>query len=308
MRRVLTGLGGVGIAVALVLVGTTLVAGPSAPVVGRSICSDRAPTQGEESGPVSVDRDSAAPIWADEFDDPAAAAVDPLRWLVETGGLGWGEGELQAYTDSPANVGVDGGELVITARREPGAGGAAYTSARINTCGTFEFTNGRVEARIRLPKGQGLWPAFWLLGAQQPWPQYGEIDILESVNDMAVVDFNTHQPLSDGTDWEKSSSSPVHPSGSWANDYHVFAVDWTAGAVEWSVDGVTYARTTRSDTPEGGGWVLDDSPQVIVLNVAVGGYAGAPTADTSFPAQMRVDYVRVYANADSTVTRRLAGP
>lgn len=297
------GLGSVAVAVAVALVGTTLATGPSPSGPGSSICPDRAPTA-EEPGPVTVDRRSAAPLWADEFDD-TTGTVDPSRWLVETGGRGWGEGELQAYTDSPANLSVDGGDLVITARREPGAGGAAFTSARISTCGTFEFTHGRVEARILLPRGQGLWPAFWLLGAQRPWPQHGEIDILEAVNEMSTIDFNTHQPLPDGTDWERSSSTPVHPSGSWANDYHVFAVDWTVGAVEWSVDGVTYARTTRSDTPAGASWVLDDAPQVVVLNVAVGGYPGAPTAATALPAQMRVDYVRVFANADSAVTHRL---
>ncbi|GAA2565976.1 glycoside hydrolase family 16 protein [Pseudonocardia hydrocarbonoxydans] len=274
---------------------------------GVSVCPTREQSVPNTDEPVEVDRsDPAVPIWSDEFDSPMGTPIDPARWWIETGGLGWGEEELQAYTDSRANVGYSGtGDLVITARREPGEGGARYTSARVSTCGTFEFTSGRVEARMRLPEGQGLWPAFWLLGARQPWPQYGEIDIMESINDMSVVEFNTHQPLPDGTDWEKSSASPVHPSGSWANDYHVFAVDWRADSLEWSVDGTVYARTTRSDTPAGGAWVIDESPQIIVLNLAVGGYPGAPDATTPFPAELRIDWVRVYANADTDVTRQL---
>lgn len=287
-------------AAVVALVGTTL-----APAGGPAVSVCPAGVAGEESVPAPT-QDPAAPVWADEFDGAADAPIDPTRWQVQTGGLGWGVGELQAYTDSPSNVSYSGeGELVLTARREPGAGGAEYTSARLSTCGTLEFTHGRVEARIALPRGQGLWPAFWLLGAQEPWPLHGEIDIVEAVNDMATADFNTHQPRPDGTDWERSASSAVHPSGSWAGEYHVFAVDWTSDALVWSVDGTEYATLSRADTPPDGAWVIDRSPQVVVLNLAVGGeYPGPPTANSPFPAEMRVDYVRVYENSDTQVSYR----
>lgn len=278
---------------------------PEAPRGGPavSLCPTRetpvaSPTDDDEPGP--------GPLWSDEFDAAAGTPIDPSRWFVETGGLGWGVGELQAYTDSPTNVAYNGdGQLVITARREAGAGGAEFTSGRLSTCGAFEFNHGRVEARIQIPRGTGLWPAFWLVGADHPWPQHGEIDILEAVNEMAQIDFNTHQPQSDGTDWELSNSSPRHPSGTWSGDYHVFAVDWTTDAITWSVDGVDYATITRDDTPDDGSWVVDSAPQTIVLNMAVGGnYPGPPDADSPFPSEMKVDWVRVYANDDTRVSYR----
>jgi beta-glucanase (GH16 family) len=261
--------------------------------------------------PASLPRSRSADrlIWSDEFDGTSGALPDPSRWLIETGGKGWGEGELQAYTDSPDNVSLTGdGQLEITARQERGAGGAAYTSARISTCGTFEFTGGRVEARLKLPRGQGLWPAFWTMGASGKWPQDGEIDILESINGMATIDANIHQPRADGSDWELAKSSPRAPSGTWADDYHVVAVDWTRDELTWSIDGNPFARTTRAETPADGFWVLDRKPQVIVLNLAVGGYPGRPNRSTAFPASLLVDYVRVYANDDTDVHTNLTGP
>lgn len=304
-RPVLTTALGVMVAVVLLLVGQVAVREQdlSEPLVSQ--CAGReSPTV--DAADVHVVPQPGMPIWRDEFDGPAGSAVDPSRWHAETGGLGWGVGELQAYTDRTANAALDGdGGMVITARREPGAGGARYTSARLSTCGSLEFNHGRVEARIRMTSGQGLWPAFWLLGARTPWPEHGEIDIMEAVNDMTRVDFTTHQPYDDGTNWQRSISSPAHPSGSWAGGFHVFAVDWTADAIVWSVDGVEYATTTRADTPPDGRWVVDRSPQVVVLNLAVGGdYPGPPDAETPFPAEMTVDYVRVYANDDTRVSYR----
>lgn len=248
------------------------------------------------------------PLWSDEFDQPAGAALDRSKWAAMTGGLGWGEGELQAYTADPSNLSYNGaGQLVITAQRAAGAGGAEYTSARITTSGRLEFNHGRVEARIKIPRGTGLWPAFWLLGAQQPWPEHGEIDIFEGVNEMDRAQFNTHQPRSDGSDWEASHESPVAPGGTWAGDYHVYAVDWTTDKIVWSIDGVRYATSTRNLTPSDGKWVVDTAPQAIVLNLAVGGMAGKPDQSTTLPARMLVDYVRVYPNADTVVQEEPVG-
>ncbi len=131
-----------------------------------SLCPFREAQAVGSAGPPGLadELDRSTPLWADEFDAPAGAPIDPLRWRVETGGLGWGVDELQAYTDD--NVAYSGnGQLIITARREPGDGGARFTSARVSTCGAFEFNHGRVEARIQIPRGQRLWPAFWLVGA-----------------------------------------------------------------------------------------------------------------------------------------------
>lgn len=299
-RHAVTVLAAAGVALSLGLIADTTVV--DVPDPGRgALCPFRSPAVARS--PVQPSTDPAALLWSDEFDGPAGATVDAERWFVHTGGLGWGDGELQAYTDLPTNVARDGaGNLLITARREPGAAGAEYTSGRISTCGALEFNHGRVEARIRVPSGQGLWPAFWLVGAEEPWPQHGEIDIMESVNDMRAVDFNAHQPLDDGGDWELALPAARLPGGTtWAGEFHVFAVDWTADELVWSVDGIELARTSRDDVPDGGRWVVDRSPQVVVLNLAVGGYPGAPDAGTPLPAAVQVDYVRIYANADTIV-------
>lgn len=251
---------------------------------------------------------AGGPVWSDEFDRPGGAALDGSKWEALTGGLGWGDGELQAYTADPSNLSYNGeGQLVIAAQRAAGAGGAQYTSARITTSGRLEFNHGRVEARIRIPRGTGLWPAFWLLGAQQPWPEHGEIDIFEGVNSMDRAQFNTHQPRSDGSDWDAPHETPVALGGTWADDYHVYAVDWTSDKIVWSIDDVRYATSTRNLTPSDGRWVVDTAPQAIVLNLAVGGMAGEPDDSTVLPARMLVDYVRVYPNADTVVQKEPVG-
>ena len=243
-------------------------------------------------------------VWSDEFDGPAGAAVDGAKWVAETGGQGWGNQERQYYTAGTANASLDGaGRLVITARAEPDNspyscwyGTCRYTSARLITKGRFEPTYGRIEARIRVPRGQGLWPAFWMLGANigaVGWPQCGEIDVMENIGrEPYKVHGTIHGPgYSGGSAIGGSYELAVQP---FADDYHVFTVEWLPNELRWLVDEKEYRRATPANLPSGAAWVFDH-PFFLLLNVAVGGiWPGSPDATTVFPQQMLVDYVRVY--------------
>ena len=238
----------------------------------------------------------AGVVWAQEFDGPAGSAPDPATWNLETGAGGWGNAELQNYTASRANSSLDGaGALVITAKKEADG---SYTSARMTTQGRFQTQYGRVEARIAIPRGQGIWPAFWMLGADLPskgWPAAGEIDVMENIGrEPSLVHGTVHGPGYSGGDG--ISGTYAHPRGwSFADDFHTYAVDRKPGSIEWSVDGQVYHRVTRADTG-GDPWVFD-APFFLILNVAVGGqWPGYPDASTRLPQQMTVDYVRVYSN------------
>ena len=234
-------------------------------------------------------------IWSDEFDGAAGSAPSSANWNHETGDHGWGNNELQNYTDSRANSALDGnGNLVITARREADG---SYTSARMTTQNKVQPHFGRVEARIKIPRGQGIWPAFWMLGSgfpQTPWPDSGEIDIMENIGrEPHLVHGTVHGPGYFGG--EGISGTYMHPQGwSFADDFHTFAVDWSPGSITWSVDGDVYHSVTPADTG-GDPWVFDQ-PFFIILNIAVGGdWPGYPDGSTLFPQQMLVDYVRVYS-------------
>jgi len=249
----------------------------------------------ESTGPV------LAPLvltWQDEFDGAAGTAPDTTKWGYDLG-TGWGNRQLEYDTNRPENACLDGlGHLTIVARREDYLG-CAYTSARINTNGRFQQTRGRFEARIKMPTGQGLWPAFWLLGANyssSPWPACGEIDIMEYRGQQPrLVHGSLHGPGYSGG--SAITQSYTCPRGTFASDFHVFAVDWDASGIHWSVDGTTYATAAPGDLPSGANWVFGH-PFFIVLNVAVGGtFVGGPDASTIFPQTMTVDYVRVYAPA-----------
>ncbi|WP_017606295.1 glycoside hydrolase family 16 protein [Nocardiopsis alkaliphila] len=238
---------------------------------------------------------TATLVWSDEFDGPAGAAPDPANWNHELGDHGWGNNELQNYTDSRANSALDGnGNLVITARQEADG---SYTSARMTTQNKVQPQYGRIEARIQIPRGQGIWPAFWMLGAdfpRTPWPDSGEIDIMENIGrEPHLVHGSLHGPGYHGGN--PLTGSYMHPQGwSFADTFHVFAVDWRPGSVTWSVNGDAYQTYTWEDT-RGNPWVYDQ-PFFMILNVAVGGdWPGYPDASTRFPQQMRVDYVRVYS-------------
>ena len=242
--------------------------------------------------------------WSDEFDGAAGASADAAKWVADTGGQGWGNQEREYYTPGAENAALDGaGHLVITARAEPADsrracwyGACRYTSARLLTRGRFETTYGRIEARIRIPRGQGIWPAFWMLGAdidRVGWPASGEIDVMENVGrEPAMVHGTVHGP---GYSGDKGiGGSDTLASGAFADDFHLYAVEWTPGQIRWLVDGREYRRTAPADLPAGATWVFDH-PFFLLLNVAVGGaWPADPDASSTFPQQMLVDYVRVY--------------
>ena len=254
-------------------------------------------------------------VFADEFDAAAGTSPDWDVWTAEIGdgtanGIpGWGNNELQAYTDRPENVAHDGeGNLVITARASDGdapacyyGGPCAYTSARLITQDKVEFTYGRVEARMRLPYGQGLWPAFWLLGSNiddVPWPASGEIDIMENIGrEPSTVHGTIHGP---GYSGGAGIGRPFElPAGErFADDVHVFALEWEPGALRWYVGDELYSTVTPDDIPTGTEWVYDH-PFFLIFNIAVGGnWPGDPDDTTTFPQTMAIDYVRVLQPAD----------
>lgn len=254
--------------------------------------------------------------WRDEFDGRAGAPPDPRRWANEVGdgtinGIpGWGNSELQYYTDGAQNAALDGrGNLALTVRKT-GAdselicyyGPCEYTSARLITQHKFEFGYGRIEARVKVPAGAGLWPAFWSLGndiARVGWPQTGEIDIMEFVGRDPNTIFGTiHGPGYSGGESFSGTYTFGEPV---PNAYHTYAVEWRPDLIVWYVDGIEYHRATPADVVPNQ-WVFDH-PFFLLLNVAIGGnFGGAVGADTAFPQAMLVDYVRVYS-ADDTAER-----
>jgi len=231
-------------------------------------------------------------IWSDEFD--YTGLPDPAKWNMETGGDGWGNDELQYYTDTENNAYVDNGVLTITARKES-VGGRDYTSARITTQNKFDFKYGRLEARIKLPYGQGMWPAFWMLGANFNsigWPACGEVDIMELVGGTGQ-DNTVYATLHWDNNGEHASygESYTLPNGIFADDFHLFSVEWDSQKIVAFMDDTQYYQINI--TPE----QLSEFHQnfFIILNLAVGGtWPGPPDGTTEFPQTMKVDYVRVY--------------
>ena len=232
----------------------------------------------------------------DEFD--TNGAPNPAIWGYDigTGENGWGNSELQYYTDRPENITVNNGYLIITANQED-FNGSGYTSARILTKGKFEQKYGRFEARMRLPYGKGMWPAFWMLGANidsNPWPACGEIDIMENAGSApTIISGAVHGPGYFG-------GSPILKEYDLENDrfdtgFHIFGIEWGPEYINYYVDDVLYNQITPDDVT--GEWVFDNGPFFIIINLAVGGlFDGPPNADTVFPQTMLIDYVRVYKN------------
>ncbi len=266
-------------------------------------------------------------VWSDEFNGPDGSAPDPAWWTYDlgVGGDGWGNHELEYYTERPENVSIEDGNLVITARREtftgpadPGANGQGrsqstvtrqYTSARLKTQGLFSQTYGRFEARIRIPSGQGIWPAFWMLGYDVDkvhWPGCGEIDIMENIGkEPSKVHGSLHGPGPNGLGTDDMTAGFIlrdekHHTDrvfNFADAFHVFAVEWEPEMIRFYVDSELYFTATPRGMPHGTGWVFDH-PFFLLLNLAVGGnWPGSPDSTTQFPQQMLVDYVRVYAPA-----------
>ena len=256
-------------------------------------------------------------VWSDAFEGPAGALPDPSVWTPEIGdgtanGIpGWGNAERQTYTDDPVNLALDGeGNLVIRAVETDGdappcyyGAPCEYSSARIITAGALEVQYGRIEARIKIPYGQGLWPAFWMLGndiAEVGWPESGEIDIMENVGrEPGTVHGTIHGPGYSGAGGIGRGTSL--PAGqAFADGFHVYAIEWWPERITWSVDGVDYSTLTPADLPSGARWVFDH-PFFVILNVAVGGHwPGYPDETTTFPQEMVVDYVRVFQAPDTS--------
>ena len=234
-------------------------------------------------------------IWQDEFDGLAGQSPDSTRWRFDVG-TDWGNAQLEYDTSRPINVSLDGdGHLAIVAREE-WYEGSQYTSGRINTRGLFEHGRGRFEARIKLPVGRGVWPAFWLLGsdfASVGWPECGEIDIMEyRGQEPNVVHGSLHGPGYHGG--SAVGGHYILPGDGFDADFHVFTIEWEENSITWLIDGHAYQTIETSDLPHGGDWVFDHS-FFIILNVAVGGhFVGPPDETTSFPQTMLVDWVRVY--------------
>jgi beta-glucanase (GH16 family) len=241
-------------------------------------------------------------VWSDEFSGPDGSLPDPKKWTYATGGNGWGNRELEYYTNRKQNAQIEKGNLVITARKEsytgPDGVTRGYTSARLKTQGRFTQTYGRFEARIKIPAGQGMWPAFWMLGEDLTavgWPKCGEIDIMENIGkEPGKIHGSLHGPSSTGRTSDLTSTFSLPAGQNFADDFHLYAVEWQPDSIRFYVDSNLYATFTSSQWPAGGEWVFNH-PFFIILNLAVGGnWPGNPDASTKFPQSMLVDYVRVY--------------
>lgn len=241
----------------------------------------------------------------DEFNKAANAPVDSSKWTAETGGGGWGNEELEYYTNDIENAYHDGaGSLVIKAVKKDlpvsfncWYGQCRYTSARLVTKGKFDRKYGRFEARIKIARGQGMWSAFWMLGSNIDtvgWSTCGEVDVMENIGrEPLTVHGTIHGP---GYSGANGIGAPFNSANNqkFAEDFHVYATEWTENKIAFYVDGVLYKTITPQDLPAGKTWVYDH-PFFMILNLAVGGnWGGAPDATTVFPQTMLIDYVRVY--------------
>jgi beta-glucanase (GH16 family) len=241
-------------------------------------------------------------VWGDEFNAKDGSSPDPTKWAYDIGGSGWGNHELEYYTKRAENAHIEDGKLVITARQEPytGPDGAKfkYTSARLKTERLFSQTYGRFEARIKLPAGQGIWPAFWMLGenvGSAGWPKCGEIDIMENVGkEPGIIHGSLHGPSSINATSDQTATITLPAGQKLSEDFHIYAVEWDPGTIRFYLDSTPYATFTAAQWPAGGTWIFDHR-FFLILNVAVGGdWPGSPETTSLFPQRMLVDYVRVY--------------
>jgi beta-glucanase (GH16 family) len=272
-----------------------------------SVATSASPSISATSTPLSTSAPGATGgiwhlVWNDEFNGPAGTLPDPKLWTYDlTSGSGYGNNEWEYYTNDPANVSMDGkGYLGITARKSDGSlgcyyGACQYTSARLTTKSIYQFTYGLIEARVKVPGGIGLWPAFWMLGADYDahgWAACGEIDIMEYIGQHPNRLYGTaHGP---GYSGGSGLGSTIEADQPLSDDYHVFAVEWHPDSIVWMLDGKPYFQITPADVPAGDEWVFDHD-FFILMNVAVGGgMAGLIDPATIFPETMSVDYIRVY--------------
>jgi hypothetical protein len=225
--------------------------------------------------------DYANPVWSDEFDE---SVLNTSWWNYEQG-----NNELEVYTNSEANVHLDSGYLHISAL-SPSVN--SYTSGRITTLGKKEFTYGRIEIRAKLPYGQGIWPALWMLGSNistVSWPKCGEIDIMEYLGHQTSIVYGTLHWDEGGHKYRGGNTALS--SGTFSNSFHIFTLIWTPNSIKWLLDNQQYYALDRSDVS----YFPFDLPQFFIFNVAVGGnWPGNPDNTTVFPQHMIVDYIRVY--------------
>jgi beta-glucanase (GH16 family) len=242
--------------------------------------------------------------WAEEFDGPAGAPASPQTWRPETGGHGWGNAELQYYTAEPANAALDGaGNLAITVRRPDPRQSAArydgcqYTSARLTSKNLKSFRYGLIQAKIKLPSGRGIWPAFWMLGTdidQAGWPGCGEIDVMENFGTSpALVHATVHGP---GYSGARGITASLDTGAPLAGGFRTYSVCWEPGRIRWYTNQTLYHTVTPADL-QGRPWVFDHD-FYLLINVAVGGHPSvAPDTSTPFPQAMLVDYICLYTTA-----------
>jgi beta-glucanase (GH16 family) len=244
-------------------------------------------------------------VWSEEFND-TTSTVNAANWNFEVGGNGWGNQELEYYTDRPENARVENGNLVIEAKKETySLNGVTknYTSARLTTKTKANTLYGKVEARISLPKGQGTWPAFWMMpevtSFYGAWPRSGEIDIMEHIgSDPKMISYAVHTKDKNGTlgnNW----SYKIYPDNI-ENTFHTYAIEWDTDFINFNFDGVTQVTLWRNLTGTWTSWPFDKNFYVI-LNLAIGGKMGGAVQDTIFnqPVKMLVDYVRIYKSTSA---------
>ena len=237
-------------------------------------------------------------VWSDEF---KGDQLDFSKWGVEENAFGGGNSELQLYTDRKQNVRVVDGHLIIEARKDnPSVSGTnrPYSSGRVRTKNRGDWKYGRIEVRAKLPRGQGIWPAIWMLPTDEKyggWAASGEIDIMELVGHKPQQILGT---LHYGDKWPNNKHTGAAfdlTSGTFADAFHTFAVEWEAGRIRWYVDGKLFQTQTKWSTPQAPFPAPFDQRFHLILNIAVGGnLPGNPDATTKFPQQMVVDYVRVF--------------
>ena len=240
--------------------------------------------------PIRLNAQCESLIWADEFD---GTEVNTEKWTINVDDYGGGNNELQYYTDRPENIVVEDGKLIITAFEEDYLT-REYTSAKINSKYKGDWRYGRIEASIKLPEGQGMWPAFWMMPTEQVyggWPNSGEIDIMELVGHEPSTVYGT---LHYGPPYEYTNGSYTLPSGKFSDGFHVFSIEWTPDSISWFVDGELYSTKDPEDVSQ---WQVFQEKFYLILNLAVGGnWPGPPDETTVFPQTMEVEYIRVYGD------------
>ncbi|MBN2617032.1 MAG: family 16 glycosylhydrolase [Spirochaetales bacterium] len=267
-------------------------------VLGITLFSCNSSNQVAIENDVDATRDNWTLVWSDEFD---STQIDESKWNFISGAGGYGNSELQNYTGREKNARIENGNLVIEAHKEDYEG-SNYTSAKLTTEGKGDWTYGRYEIRAKLPKGQGFWPALWMMPTDYniygPWPACGEIDIMEVLGHETNKVYGT---LHYGNPKKSSGTNYVLESGSFSDSYHTFTLDWLPGEIKWYIDGVLYQTqndwySNNDEAPEALAFPAPfDRDFYLQFNLAVGGtWPGNPNSSTKFPQRLEIDWVRVY--------------